>query len=192
MKELKSKVEVPGDKHEWHPSPLLGQVVLVTTVDRDDIPNVAPKSWVSMVAFGPPAVLMFGCNKRHRTARNVFATGQFVVNVPSAGLVDSVWAVGGESPGDGEERFRRHGLTPRSAVRLRPPRIEECVAHFECEFDGAREWGEELAIFGRIVAVSVDASLLSGSVQERYHEMAPFFFAEPGWAAMLGSLKPVG
>lgn len=188
---MKSKVEVPCDKHEWHPSPLLGQVVLVTTVDADGLPNVAPKSWISMVAFGPPAVLMFGCNHSHRTARNTLATGQFVVNVPGHDLVASAWAVGGDSPGEGEDRFGRHGLTPRPAARIDPPLIEECVAHLECELDGTREWGRELAIFGRVVAVSMDADLLSGSVPERYRSLAPFFFAESRWAAKLGELENV-
>lgn len=188
---LKSKVEVASDKHRWHPSPLLGQVVLVTTVDPDGSVNVAPKSWISMVSFGPPPVVMFGCNLRHRTARNALAVGQFVINVPGHDLISSAWAVGGESPGEGEERFRRHGLTPREAIRLGPPRIEECVAHLECELDGTREWGEEVAIFGRVVAVSMDAALMSGAVSERYRQLSPFFFAESGWAAKLGSLEAV-
>lgn len=189
---LKEKVEIPCDKHQWHPSPLLGQVVLVTTVDANGIPNVAPKSWISMVAFGPPPVLMFGCNHDHRTARNALETGQFVVNVPDQDLIATAWAVGGKSPGEGEERFRRHGLTPRPAVRLDPPMIEECVAHLECEVDGTREWGREVAIFGRVVSVSLDARLLSGSVPERYGALAPFFFTEARWAARLGELESAG
>ena len=144
-----------------------------------------------MVAFGPPAVVMFGCNLRHRTARNTLSVGEFVINVPGHKLLSATWAVGGESPGEGHERFRRHGLTPCPAIRLRPPRIEECVAHLECELDGTREWGEELVIFGKVVAVSMDSSVLSGDVLERYRKLAPFFFAESGWAANQGSLESI-
>lgn len=180
------------DKNDWHPSPLPGQVVLVTTVDPDGVANVAPKSWVSMAAFGPPPVVMFGCSLRHRTARNALSAGEFVINVPGRELMGAAWAVGGRSSGEGPERFRRHGLTRRPSMRVRPPGIEECVAHLECELDGTREWGGEVAIFGRIVAVSMDADLLSGETPERYGKLAPFFFAEPGWAAVLGPLEPVG
>jgi flavin reductase (DIM6/NTAB) family NADH-FMN oxidoreductase RutF len=167
-------------------------VVLVTTVDPAGVPNVAPKSWISMAAFGPPAVVMFGCSLRHRTAQNALSVGEFVINVPGHELLRAAWAVGGGSPGEGPERFRRHGLTRRPSTRVRPPRIEECVAHLECELDGTREWSEEVAIFGRIVAVSMDADLLSGDTPERYGRLAPFFFAESGWAAGLGPLEPVG
>ncbi|HET9014702.1 MAG TPA: hypothetical protein VFN57_03855, partial [Thermomicrobiaceae bacterium] len=52
------------DKHAWHPSVLPGQVVLVSTVDSDGWPNVAPKSWITMAAFHGP-VLAFGCNVAH-------------------------------------------------------------------------------------------------------------------------------
>jgi hypothetical protein len=45
-------------------------VVLVTTLGEDGVANVAPKSWVSMAAFGPQPVLMFGCTLEHATARN--------------------------------------------------------------------------------------------------------------------------
>ena len=75
-------VGLPLDKHAWSPSPLLGQVVLVTTVDESGTVDVAPKSWVSMVSFAGPT-LGFGCNVEHRTYRNLVATGEFVVNVPS-------------------------------------------------------------------------------------------------------------
>jgi len=51
------------DKHSWSPSPLLGQVVLVTSVDAHGVIDVAPKSWASMAAFAGP-IVGFGCAVR--------------------------------------------------------------------------------------------------------------------------------
>jgi hypothetical protein len=50
----KPKVSLAPDKRGWHPSPIMGQIVLVTTLNADGVSNVAPKSWISMVAFEPP------------------------------------------------------------------------------------------------------------------------------------------
>ena len=74
-------VELSLDKHSWSPSPLLGQVVLVTSVDAHGVIDVAPKSMVSMAAFAGP-IVGFGCNVEHGTYRNIESTGEFVINVP--------------------------------------------------------------------------------------------------------------
>lgn len=181
-----NKVTIGTDKHRWSPSPLPGQVVLVTTVDPGGRPSVATKSWISMVAFGPPPVIMFGCSLDHATARNIQASGEFVVNVPGADLVSACWALGSDESVRGPDRFEQHGLTKISAELVKPPRIAECRAHIECELDGMKEWGKEVAIFGRIVAASLDRRALEGEEPLRYDALAPFFFLEGGWTAALG------
>ena len=185
------KVDVSTDKREWHPSPLPGQVVLVTSVDRDGRPNVATKSWITMVAFGPPPVLVFGCNMHHATAQNIRATGELVVNVPGDDLAQACWAIGTDPVPAGTDRFAAHGLTPIESTRVRPPRIAECRAHLECELHSMREWGSEVAVFGRIVAASLDEALTVGDEDERYRALRPFFFLESGWLAGLGAARPV-
>jgi flavin reductase (DIM6/NTAB) family NADH-FMN oxidoreductase RutF len=57
---------LPTDKWQWHPSPVHGQIVYVTTRDADSGIDLAPKSWVSMAAFHGP-VIGFGCSEQHRT-----------------------------------------------------------------------------------------------------------------------------
>jgi len=186
------KVELPLDKHGWTPSPLPGQVVLVTTLGEDGAANVAPKSWVSMAAFGPPPVLMFGCTLEHATARNAVDRGAFVVNVPGREMLDAVWRCGSDGSIRGAERWAACGLTPIPSQRVTPPRVAECHAHLECDTDGTREYGREAAVFGRIVSVSVDESVVAGGKPARYRALAPFFFLENGWAAGLGLARKVG
>ncbi len=186
-----SKIEFPIDKHDWQPSPLPGQVVLVTTLAADGEPNVAPKSWVSMAAFGPPPVLMFGCTFDHATARNTMQRGAFVINVPGQDLVEQAWRCGSDSTTQGAARFGACGLTPVPSARVAPPRISECRAHLECETDGYREWGREVVVFGRIVAASADTGALEGDQAARYSYLSPFFFLEDGWAACLGVARSV-
>ena len=87
---MKEKVSLALDKRTWRPSPLLGQVVLVTSLNADGQSNVAPKSWLSMMAF-EPALLALGCNLAHWTAQNVIDRHEFVVNIPGAELAEIVW-----------------------------------------------------------------------------------------------------
>lgn len=88
----KEKVNFDLDKRSWHPSPLLGQIILVTTLNEDGTSNLAPKSWTSMMALYPP-ILALGCKLKHWTARNILANREFVVNVPGAELAERSGAV---------------------------------------------------------------------------------------------------
>jgi flavin reductase (DIM6/NTAB) family NADH-FMN oxidoreductase RutF/uncharacterized protein YciI len=183
-----AKVAFDPDKHGWHPSVLPGQIVLVSTVDADGTPNVAPKSWVTMAAFAGP-IVAFGCTEEHLTLRNVEATGEFVVNVVAEPLTDVVWEM---VRSRGRERLRRSGLTLVAAQRVRPPLVLECPAHLECELDDVKRYGAEALVFGRIVAASIDRDCTEGSLPDRYFRLRPVFFLEEGVYGSLDTAKRVG
>ena len=82
--------EMPLDKWQWSPSPLPGQVVLVTSVNADGEVDVAPKSWVTMMSTGEIPLIGFGCTMEHRTAHNVMATGEFAISVPDESLATTI------------------------------------------------------------------------------------------------------
>ena len=166
------KANLNLDKETWHPSPLIGQIVLVTTLNADGTSNIAPKSWISMMAFEPP-ILALGCNVQHWTGRNILERGEFVVNVPGAELAETVWRAC-----DLPHPVEAAGLTPVPSLKVRPPRVEECHAHLECVLDRHLTYGDELVLFGRIVAVSLDAEALSADDPYAYLRM--FAFLEDG------------
>lgn len=182
------KIPFPLDKRAWHPSLLPGQIVLVSTVDEEGRPNVAPKSWLSMVAFETP-VLAFGCNVAHATYRNARATGAFVVNVLPASEAERAWSL---IDVHGEERLRESGLTLVPARRVAAPLVAECPAHLECELDDVKRYGDEVFVFGRVVEASVDAACLDGTVEEQYGRLSPVFFLEDGTYAGLGPARRIG
>ena len=166
------KVRLSLDKHAWHPSPLVGQVVLVTTLNADGPENVAPESWVSMMAFDPP-ILALGCNLSHRTAQNVLARREFVVNVPGAELARIVWE-GSTLPHP--RPVGALGLHAIPSLEVGPPRVAECKAHLECVLDRHLAYGEEAILLGRMVAVSVDRAALEA--QDPYAYLRPFVYLE--------------
>jgi len=180
-------VPLPLDKHGWVRSPLPGQIVLVTTVDRDGAVDVAPKSWVSMAAFDPP-VIGFGCNTSHRTHGNAAATGEFVINVVPLSLAPAVWAM---LASHGEERLEHAHLSMGPASAVAAPVVLDCAAHFECQLERIVTFGHgEVFIFGRVVAAAIDEQCLTGDAAVAYRRLDPCFFLQAGLYAGLGSPAP--
>jgi flavin reductase (DIM6/NTAB) family NADH-FMN oxidoreductase RutF/uncharacterized protein YciI len=185
---MRAKVAIPADKVDWHPSVLPGPVVLVSTVDARGEPNIAPKSWISMMAFRGP-VLAFGCQRSHATARNTEEAGEFVVNFPPEALVERIWAM---PASHGTERIRRSGLTLLPASRVAPPLIGECKAHLECKLESITRLGQEVVVFGRIVAACIDEDCVGSSMADQYFRLRPVFFLEEGVYGSIDAAKRVG
>lgn len=167
---MKEKVGLVPDKHAWKPSPLVGQIVLVTTLNADGQSNIAPKSWISMMAF-EPSLLALGCNLSHWTAQNILRSREFVVNIPGEELAEVVWST----------HTRPHprpvqsvGLTPIPAQKVRPPLVEECKAHLECVLNHHLTFGKEVIFLGEIVAGSVDKAALERRDPYGYLRMVVF------------------
>lgn len=115
-------------------------VVLLSTVDEDGVTNTAPMS--SVFWLGHTAVL--GMGGRSQTTRNLLATGECVLNLPSAPMVSAVDALAlttGRHPVPaGKERVGyRHvpdklaaaGLHGRPGDTVRAERIDECPVNLE-------------------------------------------------------------
>jgi flavin reductase (DIM6/NTAB) family NADH-FMN oxidoreductase RutF len=188
-RESAKKIGVPVVKSSWHPSPLLGQIVLVSSKSIRGEVHVAAKSWISMVASDPPTISL-ACRISHRTAINILETREFVVNVPGDDVSSRVWTAAETlaSTADGEPP--PWGF--QAASRVAPPLIEECKAHLECVLDSSKRFNEEeVVLYGRILAVSVDERILQGSIEERYLAFRPLLFLEEGMCGVLEGARRV-
>ncbi len=181
------KIPLDLSKDTWHPSPLPGHIVIVSTIDAEGRPNIAPKSWFTMASFRGPHVA-FGCSLDHRTYQNAAATDEFVVNVPDESLARAIWAM---PDSHGEERIRLSGLTLAPAERVRPPLVVECRAHLECTLDAVQRLGREVFLFGRVVAAATDRECAAGPSTDQYALLNPIFFLEDGTYAPLATAKRV-
>ncbi len=72
----------------------------------------------------------------------------------------------------------RVGLTALPAQQVKPPLIAECRAHLECVCAHHVAFGQEVALFGRIVAASVDRAAVEAS--DPYATLRLFAFLEDG------------
>lgn len=146
--------------------PLVGQMVLITSINRDKVSSVAPQSGISIFA-SRPAIVGFGCNLSHPTAKNILSTGEFVVNIPGSELSKKIWDVSGMETA-GNKQIEKAGLTPVKSVKLSTPRIAECKAHLECSLDWTKKYGDQMVIFGRVLLASVDKKVVEADLEERY------------------------
>lgn len=144
-------------------------VALVSTIDLNGVPNLAPFSFFSGVGSNPPTVMFCPTHKRgeeHRkdTLRNVEQTGEFVINVVSAALAEAA-NITAANVGPEVDEFELSGLTPIPSDAVRPPRVAESPGHIECKLlqiihtrkDPAP--GAGVIVLGEIVRIHVDADL---------------------------------
>lgn len=112
-----------------------GPVVLVTTA-RDGRANAMPLAWHTMIDFAPPLVgiVLSGENFSCAALR---ATRECVLNIPPAEIGKKVVACGSCS-GRKIDKFKKFGLTPVPAAKVRAPRVQECYASLECRVVDAR------------------------------------------------------
>ncbi len=182
---MKDKISIAPDKRAWSPSPLLGQIVLITTLNEDGQSNLAPKSWISMMAFEPP-LLALGCNLSHWTAQNILRSHEFVVNIPGAEMVDIIWRT---SDLPHPRPVEAAGLTPIPAKRVGPPLIEECKAHLECVLIQHVTFGSEVIFFAEIIAGAVDKDVLGA--QDPYQVLKLLAFLENGKYGVIERMQTV-
>jgi flavin reductase (DIM6/NTAB) family NADH-FMN oxidoreductase RutF len=133
---------------------------VVTTVDLDGNINAAALGAVVRIAHDPVAVT-FTIGLGRDTAYNVFATGEFVVNIPSFSPEDlrSMCLTGADLPA-GKNELDHAGLTALGSRVVKPPRIAEYGRHFECRVLWNTQWRDRLTIVGEVVAASCSSDLI--------------------------------
>lgn len=115
-------------------------VALVSTIDANGTPNLAPFSFFTGVGSAPPSVLFCPVLRapaqgepagRKDTLRNVEETGEFVINVVSETISAAANQAAAEVPPDVDE-FQLAGLTPIPGEVVACPRVAESPAQMEC------------------------------------------------------------
>lgn len=145
-------------------------IALVSTVDEEGRPNLAPFSFFTVVSANPP-YLAFSPLRSGRTGelkdtlKNVVATKEFVVHVVTEAMAQAVNDASASLP-RGQSEFEHAGLTPLPSVRVQPPRVAESPVAMECELVEVRTYGEAGGagnlVVGKILLVHLDEALMDG------------------------------
>lgn len=160
---------------------------LISTVGDDGKPHLAPYSLVFFPSYtnvaednDTPKIVSvvigdydtYAGAKNSRTYQNIANTKQFVVNVPSANIVNQL----NTTVFPAADKFESSGLTAEPSVKVAAPSVAECKINYECELlriDDNRWLGE--VIHGKVVAARVDKDLHNTPDKERMISLAPVF-----------------
>ncbi|WP_179672083.1 flavin reductase family protein [Duganella sp. 1224] len=111
-----------------------GPVVLVSSAWEGKT-NIMTMGWHMMIGFTPA---LFGCyiDPSNHSYDMVVNSGQCVINLPTADLLEQVIGIGNCSGAD-TDKFSLFGLTAMPAEQVAAPLIAECYASFECRLADA-------------------------------------------------------
>lgn len=142
-------------------------IAFVSTVSRTGVLNAAPFSF-SMGVSERPMVLAVSIGERDGrpkdTARNILDTREFVVNLVTESIAETMNLASGDY-GPEVSEFDEAGLTPAPSEAVRPPRIAESPVNFECRLVRAIQVAENTVFFGEALRLHIDdAVLVDGKV----------------------------
>lgn len=115
-------------------------IAWVSTISPEGRSNLAPFSFFAGVGSNPMTLLFCPANKddgsekdslRNASPAGDGGVGEFVVNIATEELATRMAACAEPLP-HGESEFDLVGLTPVPSARVRPPRVLESPACFEC------------------------------------------------------------
>ncbi len=110
-------------------------IAWVTTVDEAGRVNLAPFSFYNAFGANPPVVVFSPTLRRNSTKKdtllNIEKSGEFVINAATDALVEQVNESSRELP-PGTSELDHVGLTAVASLKVRPPRVAQSPANFEC------------------------------------------------------------
>lgn len=121
-------------------------------------PNIITLSWVANVCSQPPTVAV-GIRPRRYSHDLVKDAGDFVVNIPSADLIEATKLCGTKS-GKDIDKFAEAHLTAEPSTKITSPMIKECIINIECKTKQVVTLGSHDLFIAEVLAVHVDESVL--------------------------------
>jgi len=122
-------------------------IAFASTIDKNGIVNLSPFSFFNLFSTKPP-ILIFSPSRRVRdntikhTLENVREVPEVVINIVNYNMVEQTSLASCEYP-KGENEFVKAGFTELDSVKVKPPRVAESPASFECKVNQVISLGDE-------------------------------------------------
>jgi len=148
-------------------------IAFASTIDRSGHVNLSPFSFFNMFSTKPP-ILVFSPSRRVRdnttkhTLENVKEVAEVVINIVSYAMVEQSSLASCEYP-KGVNEFVKAGLTELPSARVKPPRVAESPASFECKVNQVISLGDEGGAGNLIVCEVLLAHFKSEILDEQGH-----------------------
>jgi flavin reductase (DIM6/NTAB) family NADH-FMN oxidoreductase RutF len=142
----------------------------VSTIGKDGVANLAPYSFFNAVSDRPP-MLMFSSGGRKDSLRNIEDSGEFTCSVASWALREAM-NLSSAPVAPGVDEFELAGLTKAPSRWVKPPRVAEAPAAFECKLwqllplPSAKPGGASAytMVIGTVVGVYIDDAFITDGI----------------------------
>jgi flavin reductase (DIM6/NTAB) family NADH-FMN oxidoreductase RutF len=138
-------------------------IAWVTSQNAGGVINLAPFSFFNAVSGNPLyLIISIGLNdagEMKGTAKNILASGEFVVNLVTDELFDAMNVSAADFP-EGESELAAANLHAAPSVKVKPPRVAESQASMECKLHSSQLLGNNTLIIGEVVMFHVADHLM--------------------------------
>jgi len=138
-------------------------IAWVTSLGPTGIVNLAPFSFFNAVGTNPLYVIISiglkDTGEPKDTAKNILASGEFVVNLLTEDLFDAMNISAADFP-PGLSELAAANLNAAPSVLIRTPRVAEAQASLECKLFSAQPLGENTLFIGEVVMFHVADHLI--------------------------------
>ncbi|UFH56715.1 flavin reductase family protein [Spirosoma sp. KNUC1025] len=111
-------------------------IAFASTVDSQGNVNLSPFSFFNVFGYNPHTLVFSPSLNRHghkkHTLLNLEEVGEVVINIVNYAMVEQMSLTSAEFE-RGINEFEKSGFTPVPSQRIRPPRVAESPAAFECD-----------------------------------------------------------
>lgn len=151
-------------------------ICFASTIDREGRPNLSPFSFFNVFGSKPP-ILVFSPARRVRdntikhTLENALETGEVVINVVNYAMVQQMSLASCEYP-KGVSEFEKAGFTPLASELVKPFRVAESPAQFECKVVEVKETGHEGGA-GNLIICEIVMVHIHDHVLNEHHQIDP-------------------
>jgi len=143
-------------------------IAWVTSLNAGGVVNLAPFSFFNAVGANPLyLIISVGLNdagEMKDTAKNILASGEFVVNLVTEDLFDAMNVSAADFPAEVSEMDAAN-LHAAPSVKIKVPRVAESKASMECKLHSSQLLGNNTLVIGEVVMFHVADHL----VGERMH-----------------------
>ena len=134
----------------------------IATVDAAGVPNLAPYSFFNAISDRPPMV-KFSSGGTKDSLRNILANGEFTCSIASQALTDAM-NLSSALVAPGINEFGLAGLDAAPSMLVKPPRVAQAPAAFECRLwktielplPAGKGGVAYTMVIGEVVAVYID------------------------------------
>lgn len=151
-------------------------IALVSTLDPDGSPNLAPFSFFNLISCHPPLIafapqISGRTGQKKDTLRNIEKNPEFVVATVTEAIAEQVNQA--SAPYDyGVNEFEKTGLTPIAAQKVRAFCVAESPVNLECTLLEIRAYGEGGGA-GHLVVARVELLHIAEHLQDEAGRILP-------------------